>query len=211
MEKKVDNPIFLKNLFYVCMITSSVFIAFDIALFVYKLRKEKISGTDYASDENVGQVDLIKYPEQNIVRPFVPVCFSIIGLFSFFLVFGIGGLVSLSANVAFVPMIAISIFLGIAGEVAASMIKYAVELQTRKDIIFVPKSIGLIGKVFKDIPAGEEGEGAIRVFMNGSVTHIRALSVDEVVLTKGTDIKILYASSDAVVVVERLKKAANQL
>ncbi len=207
----MDNPVFWRNLFYGCMTAAAFCIACDIAYFIHKTRKEKKNGSQYASDENIDNIDLIKYPMQNIVRPFVPNWLSLIGIFSFFFVFGIGGLIGLSANVAFAPMLAISFFLGIAGEVAASMIKYAVELQTRKDIIFVPKSIGLTGKVFKDIPAGEEGEGAIRVFMNGAVTHIRALSVDEVVLTKGTDVKILYASSDTVVVVERLKKAAGPL
>lgn len=201
----MNSPIFWKNIFYYCMILSAVLILAGIGSFIFKLKKSK--NLIYKSDVNVNNIDVIKYPDNQIVYPYVPRVLSIMGLLSFFFVFGIGGIAGLSADLKLIPVIVISIFLGTAGEVAASMIKYAVELQTRSDIIFVPKSIGLVGKVFQDIPAGEEGEGAIRVFMNGVVTHIRAMSVDEVVLAKGTDVKILYASSDSIVVVERLKKA----
>ena len=199
MHILLNEGFLYKVFFYSSSISVALLLMYSI-YFHYKLKiiknKER---EDVAMD-----TDLLQYPQKDIVKPIIPKSFSVVGIFAFFFIFGITGFALHSSGLKMQHILLISFFLGFAAEVAASMIKYALEVQKREDIIFVPKAISLEGIVSKDIPASQQGEGCVRLIMNRAVTQIRAKSVDEVVLTKATKVKVLYADSDRVVVVERI-------
>ena len=193
-----------KMIFTISAIVGGAFLLAGIAVFIVHHKKKEKNPAQEASAEPNGE--LLKVAEKDVVKPILPKSFSLFGIFCFFFVFGVSGLGIFSGGLAVSAVALISFFLGVAGEVAASMVQYALHLRYNDDVIFVPQSIGLIGTVVRDIPAGQKGQGSIRVRMKGCVTAMNAMSVDEVVLTKGTDVKILYADSDKVVVVERYVK-----
>lgn len=190
-----------RNIFYACMILSaSSALAFTARVF-YLRRKMLTSGSLQETLDT--PIDLMNYPQEKIIKAFAPKPISLFGISCFFFIFGLSGVVGLDSEFAFPVVLVIAFCLSAAGAVAVAMLQYALRLKLRSDIIFVPKTIGLIGKVVQDIPAAEKGEGMIRLAMNGLVADVCARSVDEVILAKGTDVKILYAYSDVIVVVER--------
>ncbi len=190
--------------FITVLISGTLMVAVLLRYFLQRRKYHQSPNQDPYVCPNGHTVDLMKVSAQDITKPFVPKTVTVFGVFAFVFVFSIGTLLGMRSGLPNYGVTLISICMAIAAEVLASMLQYAIELQVRADIIFVPKAIGIIGKVFRDIPAAESGEGEIRFCMNGFVTQVRAQSVDEVVLAKGSDIRILYASSDKTVVVERL-------
>lgn len=147
--------------------------------------------------------ELLKYPDKKIKKPITPSTFTAIGVFGFLCVFGACGLAIMNSGLPVLAYITISLCFGLAAEVALSMLKYAHDIRKREDIVFVPRTVGLSGVVYKNIPANKAGFGYIRLIINSIPVQIKAKSVDEVILTSGTIVKILYADSDNVVVVER--------
>jgi hypothetical protein len=194
-----------ETVWFVCIFTGTVLLFLHIGIFL-RYAKEKKRSRSVLSPDLEHTVDLLKYPETALVKPYIPKTFTRLGLACALLVFGCAGYFAYGRTLDFIPMFVVVLCFSFAAEVAGSMIQYATELQIRTDIIFVPKSIGLVGKVIKDIPAAERGKGTVRILMNGVVTQMGAMSVDEVVLTKGTTVKILYAYSDRIVVVERVRE-----
>ena len=171
---------------------------------VFYLRRKMLANKGGASKETSDNlIDLMNYPKDKIIHAFAPKPVSLFGISCFFFIFGLSGTVGINSQFTFPVVLVISLCLSVTGAIAIAMLQYALRLKLRSDIIFVPKTIGLIGKVVQDIPAAERGEGMIRLAMNGLVADVCARSVDEVILAKGTDVKILYAYSDVVVVVER--------
>jgi hypothetical protein len=104
---------------------------------------------------------------------------------------------------AVIPTFFIAFFLSAAAELAISLLKYSYDLKFKKNLIFVPNLINMKGMVVVDIPANQRGSGEIRLACDAGVTQIKAKSMDEVILTKGTAINVVYADSDRLVVVER--------
>ena len=146
---------------------------------------------------------MLKYPDKKIKKPITPSTFTLIGVFGFLCAFGLCGLAIAASGLPFLAVLFISACIGLASEVALSMLKYASDIRKREDVVYVPRTVGLEGVVYKNIPANKSGCGYIRLFIKNQVIQIKAKSVDEVILTAGTEIKILYADSDSVVVVER--------
>ena len=193
------------TIFFITVIISGMLMAAVLLrYFLQSRRYRRVPKQDLYVCPNRHTVDLMKVSTQDITKPFVPKTVTVFGIFAFVFVFSIGTLLGMRSSLPNYGVTLISICMAIAAEVLASMLQYAIELQVRADIIFVPKAIGIVGKVIRDIPAAESGEGEIRFCMNGFVTQVCAQSVDEVVLAKGSDVRILYASSDKTVVVERL-------
>ena len=192
-----------RNIFYACMILSaSSALAFTARVFY--LRRKMLANNSGSHQKNADiLIDLMNYPQEKIIKAFAPKPVSLFGISCFFFIFGLSGAIGINSEFAFPVVLVIAFCLSAAGAIAVAMLQYALRLKLRNDIIFVPKTIGLIGKVVQDIPAAEKGEGMIRLAMNGLVADVCARSVDEVILAKGTDVKILYAYSDVVVVVER--------
>lgn len=193
------------TIFFITVIISGMLMAAVLLrYFLQSRRYRRVPKQDLYVCPNRHTVDLMKVSTQDITKPFVPKTVTVFGIFAFVFVFSIGTLLGMRSSLPNYGVTLISICMAVAAEVLASMLQYAIELQVRADIIFVPKAIGIVGKVIRDIPAAESGEGEIRFCMNGFVTQVCAQSVDEVVLAKGSDVRILYASSDKTVVVERL-------
>lgn len=190
--------------FITVLISGMLMAAVLLRYFLQSRRYRRVPKQDLYVCPNRHTVDLMKVSTQDITKPFVPKTVTVFGIFAFVFVFSIGTLLGMRSSLPNYGVTLISICMAVAAEVLASMLQYAIELQVRADIIFVPKAIGIVGKVIRDIPAAESGEGEIRFCMNGFVTQVCAQSVDEVVLAKGSDVRILYASSDKTVVVERL-------
>ncbi|MFA0814409.1 MAG: hypothetical protein ACC608_01325 [Anaerofustis sp.] len=192
------------TIFFVAVLVSGVLMAIVLLRYFFQSRRHK--QVKPATPECPGHihVDLMKVAQQDITKPFVPKTVSVFGIFAFVFVFSIGTLLGMRSGLPNYGVTIISVCMAIAAEVLACMLQYAIELQVRNDIIFVPKAIGVEGRVVRDIPAAESGEGEIRFCFNGYVTQVKAQSVDEVVLAKGAGVRILYASSDTTVVVERL-------
>ena len=190
--------------FITVLISGMLMAAVLLRYFLQSRRYRHAPKQDLYVCPNRHTVDLMKVSTQDITKPFVPKTVTVFGIFAFVFVFSIGTLLGMRSSLPNYGVTLISICMAVAAEVLASMLQYAIELQVRADIIFVPKAIGIVGKVIRDIPAAESGEGEIRFCMNGFVTQVCAQSVDEVVLAKGSDVRILYASSDKTVVVERL-------
>lgn len=177
-----------------------------IAVIIVKKKKGSLFRMKSSLLQDEKQADIINMPANEIVLPLTAKTFSFIGIAAFFAAFGLVGLFSIGAGISTVASVAISLCLGLTACVSASQIVYAVRLKYDPNIIFVPRSIGLKGKVFDNIPARQKGQGSIRLLMNGCVTQIKAFSGDETSLTKGTDIKVVYADSDKAVIVERYIK-----
>ena len=190
--------------FITVLVSGTLMAAVLLRYFLQSRRYRRVPKQDLYVCPNRHTVDLMKVSTQDITKPFVPKTVTVFGIFAFVFVFSIGTLLGMRSSLPNYGVTLISICMAVAAEVLASMLQYAIELQVRADIIFVPKAIGIVGKVIRDIPAAESGEGEIRFCMNGFVTQVCAQSVDEVVLAKGSDVRILYASSDKTVVVERL-------
>lgn len=190
--------------FITVLVSGTLMAAVLLRYFLQSRRYRRAPKQDLYVCPNGHTVDLMKVSTQDITKPFVPKTVTVFGIFAFVFVFSIGTLLGMRSSLPNYGVTLISICMAVAAEVLASMLQYAIELQVRADIIFVPKAIGIVGKVIRDIPAAESGEGEIRFCMNGFVTQVCAQSVDEVVLAKGSDVRILYASSDKTVVVERL-------
>ncbi len=177
-----------------------------IAVVLVKKKNGSLFRKKNVSLQNENEADIINMPAKEIVLPLTAKTFSFIGIIVFFAAFGLVGLFSVNAGISSVASVAISLCLGLTACVSASQIVYAIRLKYDSNIIFVPRSIGLKGKVFENIPARQKGQGSIRLVMNGCVTQITAFSGDETALTKGTDIKVVYADSDKAVIVERYLK-----
>ena len=192
-----------RNIFYACMILSaSSALAFTARVF-YLRQKMSTNKSGSHQETSDSLIDLMNYPDDKIIKAFAPKPVSLFGISCFFFVFGLSGTMGINSQFPFPVVLVIAFCLSVTGAIAVAMLQYALRLKLRSDIVFVPKTIGLIGKVIQDIPAAERGEGMIRLAMNGMVADVCARSVDEVILAKGTDVKILYAYSDVVVVVER--------
>jgi len=186
--------------------THRIFVAFAVvglistcastAVLIYKTKKSK----EWGGEET--PPDILAVQENLVARPLVPTLFTAPGLSFGVLALGLSGLF-LTIGLNAYPRLFVSLCLAFSCEIAVSMAVYVYRLRNDKRIIFVPKAIGQVGKVLKDIPAGMKGVGSIRLFFNGQVVTVASKSVDEVILTKGTDVKILYADSDRVAVVER--------
>lgn len=191
----------LNKIFVFCCVVAAVLIVFTVISAVFK-RNEKTDGGEADLDESI---DIVKYPSAKIVKPIVPKFFTWTGMLFFILFFGLSGLLFNNGDFPTFVIIIINLCFALAAEVAASNLKYAHDIRTRKDVIFVPRLAGVSAKVCEDVPAGKRGEGLVRAVVNGKVCEIRALSTDEVTLASGTDVVIMYAYSDCSVVVERKK------
>ncbi len=148
--------------------------------------------------------DLLNYPKSKIVKPIMPKAFSLVGLTSSVFIFGLCGNILLKTDMALMPTLVIAFFLSAATELAISLLKYSYDLKHKKNLIFVPNLINMKGVAVSDIPANQRGSGEIRLACEGGVTQIKAKSMDEVTLTKGTAVNVVYADSDRLVVVERM-------
>lgn len=199
----IDLPdtAYLNKIFVLCCAIAAVLIAGTVISAVFK-RSGKNNAENAASDENI---DIIKYPAGKVVRPIAPRFFTWTGMLFFILFFGLSGLLFNNGDFPTFVIIIINICFALAAEVAASNLKYAHDIRTKNDVIFVPRLAGVCAKVYKDVPAGKRGEGLVRAFVKGKVCEIRALSTDEVTLAAGTEVVIMYAYSDCSVVVERRK------
>lgn len=193
----MNNTAKLYSLFVYCCIGAAVMIAFAVISAVFRIKRKK------APMQTEECVDLVKYPKNKVVKPIVPKLFSFIGVLCFIFTFCLSGIIFLRSELPYFASLVISICFALAVEVAISNLKYAFDVKTNPDIIFVPRTAGYDGKVVKDIPAGKRGEGLIRIFINNKVCEIRALSLDEVTLAVGSDVTIMYAYSDCTVIVER--------
>ncbi|MCL1803574.1 MAG: hypothetical protein FWG30_08065 [Eubacteriaceae bacterium] len=187
----------LHTLFIASAITGAISSILFIMLLVARTKKNEEWGSD-----DLGPSDILAPSESLVSKPLVPLLFTDVGISVLFLAFGLIGKL-LASVLEPSPRMIVSFCLAFACEAAASICVYVYRLRRDRKIIYVPKSIGLTGRVLKDIPAQLKGMGAIRIYMNGQVVTVSALSVDEVTLTKGTEVKVMYADSDRVAVVER--------
>ncbi|MCL1913323.1 MAG: hypothetical protein FWG10_05465 [Eubacteriaceae bacterium] len=176
---------------------SSIIYIIRIAAVTSSANAAKVEGT-------IAPHDLLAVPEKEISYPLEPKALTGLGVCFACFIFGLSGILLLATSMPPIPSAAINSMLGMATEVAASMTLYVFRLRKDKNIIYLPKAIGLTGKVAKDIPASKKGVGTIRIFMNGQIVSVQAMSVDEVILAKDADIKIIYADDDRIVVVERM-------
>ena len=177
-----------------------------VAIIMYALyykRKIKLLNQQPPIPEVPLDIAILKLPTRSVKFPISPSMVSGIGLISFIFVFCLSGVIIISSGLSPIHVLGISFCLAVAGEVSACMIKYSIDLQKIKSTIFAPKTINMLALVSSNIPASQRGEGTIRLMINADVVQIRAKSVDEVVLTKGTLVKVNFADSDKVVVVER--------
>jgi hypothetical protein len=147
--------------------------------------------------------DLLSYPKSKIIKPIVPKMFSPVGLMSSVFIFGLCAKILIKTDMAVIPTFFIAFFLSAAAELAISLLKYSYDLKFKKNLIFVPNLINMKGMVVVDIPANQRGSGEIRLACDAGVTQIKAKSMDEGILTKGTAINVVYADSDRLVVVVR--------
>lgn len=202
-------PIFQNGTLLIKIFSIMIYLGFAAMLAftaadVYKVSRQKKSELP-AKKPYSG--DLLSYPKSKIVKPIVPKTFSPVGLASFVFIFGVCGKILIKTDMPVVPTFIIAFFLSAAAEVAISLLKYSYDLKNKKNMIFVPNLITMKGTVVVDIPANQRGSGEIRLSCEGGVTQIKAKSMDEVVLTKGTAVNIVYADSDRLVVVERYVEA----
>ncbi len=191
----------LNKIFVFCCVLAAVLIVITVISAVFK-RNKKMDEGEAVADENI---DIVKYPASKVVRPIVPKFFTWTGMLFFVLFFGLSGLLFNDGDFPVFVIVIINFCFALAAEVAASNLKYAHDIRTKENIIFVPRLAGVCAKVCKDVPAGKRGEGLVRAVVNGKVCEIRALSTDEVTLASGSDVVIMYAYSDCSVVVERKK------
>ncbi|MDR2520023.1 MAG: hypothetical protein LBC69_03055 [Eubacteriaceae bacterium] len=167
-------------------------------LLYYRTKKTEKWGEEEAQPAQ----DILSVRDYKASKPLVPSLVTEFGAGVGMFVFGLIGLF-LTHELFPGPRLFASFCLAVACEAAASMSVYVYRLRFDRMIIFVPKAVGLVGKVLKDIPAGKMGLGSIRLYMNHQIVTISSRSVDEVILTKGTDVRVVYADSDRVAVVER--------
>ena len=170
---------------------------------VFRLYKKIVYANSLSLEDIVLAVDLLNVPEKDVSKPLVPSAFTETGAAFAVFVFGLFSVFFSASSLPQGAQTVICLCFAAASELGASMAVYAVKLSKDKSVIFVPKSIGITGRVLKDIPASKKGTGVIRIFMNGQIVSVQAKSVDEVNLAKGTEIKIIYADDDRVAVVER--------
>ncbi|MBR4395133.1 MAG: hypothetical protein IKT01_01900 [Eubacteriaceae bacterium] len=148
--------------------------------------------------------DILKYPADKLVKPYVPRLVTAKGTAGFFIAAGFVCMILGGSGIPFPAVILIAMFLGISCEVAVSNLQYSSRIKSDPDVIFVPNLSGCNGKVSVAIPADVTGEGKVRLVYKGAVTEIKALSTDEVVLDPGTDVTVLQAWKDDEVMVKKI-------
>ncbi len=200
----LQNAVLLADIYLVCLIASVI--AAAAFLVIKNIRRSSTLKALHTDDTVISAGEMLKLPDKKVKKPIMPQAFTLSGVFGFFFAFGLSGLLLLRDELAVNAVFILSLLFGIAGEVSVSMLAYALAIKNDASVIFAPQSVGLTGVVSQNIPASKKGTGYIRVFMNGRVVRIKALSVDEVSLTKGTEVNVMYAYSDSSVVVEMAKK-----
>jgi len=193
----MDNNTLL-NLYLTITISGLILLIIAIAVFIRNLKKSTSLEFGIPQPEDILSVD-----EKNIRSAHSPKTVTPLGICAFFPFFGIACICVHQVGLSVIPTIIIGIMIGISALVSASIIAYVTQLKCDASIIFVPNTAGAVGKVISDIPAAQHGKGIIRVYTNSQVAQFEAISLDEVTLTKGTPIKVLYADTDKVAVVER--------
>ena len=196
----MDNNTLL-NFYITTTIIGLVLLIIASVLFIRNLKKSTSQEYFMEEPEDILSVDM-KY----VRSAHAPKTVTLLGICAFVPFFGMACICVHQVGLAVVPTIIIGIMIGISALVSASILSYVTRLKSDSSIIFVPNTEGSLGKVVSDIPAAQHGKGVIRVYTNSQVAQFEAISLDEVTLTKGTPIRILYADTDKVAVVERYIK-----
>ncbi len=170
-------------------------------IFIRNLKKS-VSG-EYGMEE---PEDILSVDMKFVRSAHAPKTVTPLGICAFFPFFGIACICVHQVGLDLIPTVIIGIMIGISALVSASILCYVTQLKNDASIIFVPNTAGATGKVVTDIPAAQHGKGVIRVYTNSQVAQFEAISLDEVTLAKGTPIRVLYADTDKVAVVERYIK-----
>ena len=200
----LTNEDSIRSIYVICLIASAVA---AVAFFVVKkifANRSKGAESDYLAE--VSLKDLVRVTGVEIKKPIEAKTFTVEGLFGFLIVFALSGLVLLHDELPLKAVMILSALFGFAGEVGTSLMAYAMKIKKGNNVVFAPQTVGQSAVVVADIPASKKGQGKIRCIYNNSIVDIKALSVDEVSLTKGTEVEILYAYSDTSVVVGLQKK-----
>ncbi len=196
----MDNDTLLK-IYLTFTIIGLILLAGAIFFFIRNLRRSVSEEYGMDEPEDIMSVD-IKY----VRSAHSPKTVTPLGICAFFPFFGIACICVHQVGLPVIPTVIIGIMIGISALVSAGIISYVAQLKSDASIIFVPNTAGAVGKVVSDIPAAQHGKGVIRVYTNSQVAQFEAVSLDEVTLAKGTPIRVLYADTDKVAVVERYIK-----
>ncbi len=191
----------LFKIYLSCTVIGLAILSAAIVLFIKNLKKS--ASGDYGMKE---PEDILAVDEKYVRSAHAPKTVTPLGICAFFPFFGIASICVQQVGLSTVPTIIIGVMIGISALVSASILCYVTQLKNDASIVFVPNTAGATGKVVKDIPASQQGRGVIRVYTNSQVAQFEAISLDEVTLAKGTPIKVLYADTDQVAVVERYVK-----
>ncbi len=193
----MDNSTLL-NLYLTITAAGLLLLVVAIVIFIKNLKKSTSAEYGIPQPEDILSVDMKLVKSAHVPKTVTP-----LGICAFFPFFGIACICVQQVGLSVMPTIIIGTMIGISALVSASILAYVTQLKSDASIIFVPNTAGAVGKVISDIPAAQHGKGVIRVYTNSQVAQFEAISLDEVTLTKGTPIKVLYADTDRVAVVER--------
>jgi len=138
-----------------------------------------------------------------LTYPIVPRTITLVGVLSMLAFYGMTALVVLSSIDNIYIRAIISLCISVPLMIVVDYADYVIQLNNDKKIVFVPRTIGLEGWVYEDIPAKQHGSGILRLNIGSMPTQIRAKSNDETILSKQTKVKIIYADDDRTVIVEK--------
>jgi hypothetical protein len=127
---------------------------------------------------------------------------SVRSIITFFTLFSWGSALYTNYGVPVPKAMGMASIWGVAGMTAIAGILYFLGRMTESGTKDIGSCKGQIGEVYLNIPA--EGFGEIKIAVDGVVDHVKARSVEGVALSAGTQVRVVKASGQSWVEVEKL-------
>ena len=198
------NEAIIKLMYWIMFISIGVLVYYIVMAIVDCVKAKDTPPGDETMDDYINS-DILKVAQSEIEKPFNVKYFAPNTFAAFTCLFSLSIIVLHTTHTNIPAIFIISIMFGVCAMVISGLIRYSIELQTKKDALYIANAVGKNAYVKSDVPSKNSGKGIVRLLLYGKTVDFYATTLDDVTLTKGTKVEVTNVIKYNQVSVERTR------